>query len=785
MPINELQSAESATGMTIADRIQDIIDQRKGLGQFAGKGYLDKITVLKSFYEGLKEKVESFENFRLELLAQEEAKSGTFYHYFAKDPTLVDRVRDASAETTLSQIDLCIANCERLHTRFNRDSINISVVGRARQGKSRLLQAISGLGNGVIPASDGGDCTGTTSVICNEKGATTAHAHIEFFTPEEMVKQVKKYISAIGLDYTVTTLNSISALKDRVKEDGDTKVKQMNSTNQSLFRHLRKYVEHFDDYKECIIKGEDDIAEEEIRSFVAQYDSNDCPTYKYLAVKSANIFTEFTYPSVGRIVLVDTIGLGDTSLGIEKKMLNTLQNNSDAAFLVRLPVSTGDHWSKEDNDLFDLIEEAIGNQMLEKWLFLVLNTGPALNNHKQVEIMRKEISERSLKYSELIETDCHDPKDVYERLLLPSLEKLVTDIADVDKQLFKLADKVFDDCYTAYNHLYNAASSIVSDDPQLKADLTLFAVEKWEEIKPLITGGIGELYIEYSTNREAPCVNVYKAIEEAREHIYDYAPLEEPIRQDLKAMDMVAGPATVYALKAAEFRSQISASFENININVLSPLQDILKWKVANLLFTTGRWNTLFVENIDNSICSIDWLRSFADEKLRDYPRLQEAVNFMLNYEMSMGDLLDYEVESCLEILDSTSDKFHDFSSEVAKRAGAYANFEAMSNFIFSSLLNLVPEIQRSLRKDFRLLATIPNHSLFARIRKFREKVVMSKETMAELQRFYIKNCATIWSEEYRERVNNIKTLKDLLDWINMLSKYGKSKFHVSCETNE
>ena len=153
MPINELQSAESATGMTIADRIQDIIDQRKGLGQFAGKGYLDKITVLKSFYEGLKEKVESFENFRLELLAQEEAKSGTFYHYFAKDPTLVDRVRDASAETTLSQIDLCIANCERLHTRFNRDSINISVVGRARQGKSRLLQAISGLGNGVIPAS--------------------------------------------------------------------------------------------------------------------------------------------------------------------------------------------------------------------------------------------------------------------------------------------------------------------------------------------------------------------------------------------------------------------------------------------------------------------------------------------------------------------------------------------------------------------------------------------------------------------------------------------------------
>lgn len=55
-----------------------------------------------------------------------------------------------------------------IEERFSRKTINIAVIGGARQGKSKLLQTISGLSNEVIPAFDTSDCTGATSMIKKE-----------------------------------------------------------------------------------------------------------------------------------------------------------------------------------------------------------------------------------------------------------------------------------------------------------------------------------------------------------------------------------------------------------------------------------------------------------------------------------------------------------------------------------------------------------------------------------------------------------------------------------------
>lgn len=83
--------------MTLSERIQRIIDQRKGLGEYVGQGYLDKIISCKSFFENLKAKVENFEETRLKLIGQNENKEGEFYSYFTEDPTLIDRIKDASS----------------------------------------------------------------------------------------------------------------------------------------------------------------------------------------------------------------------------------------------------------------------------------------------------------------------------------------------------------------------------------------------------------------------------------------------------------------------------------------------------------------------------------------------------------------------------------------------------------------------------------------------------------------------------------------------------------------
>ena len=77
----------------------------------------------------------------------------------------------------------------QLNERFLRQTINIGVVGRARQGKSRLLQSISGLGNSVIPDGNGSHCTGAVSRLIYRPNQTTADVHFysrtEFF--EDMI----------------------------------------------------------------------------------------------------------------------------------------------------------------------------------------------------------------------------------------------------------------------------------------------------------------------------------------------------------------------------------------------------------------------------------------------------------------------------------------------------------------------------------------------------------------------------------------------------------------------
>ncbi len=59
------------------------------------------------------------------------------------------------------QLDLAI-------TRFKRSNISIAVAGAARQGKSQMLQMLTGLSDTQIPTGDGGFCTAARSEIIND-----------------------------------------------------------------------------------------------------------------------------------------------------------------------------------------------------------------------------------------------------------------------------------------------------------------------------------------------------------------------------------------------------------------------------------------------------------------------------------------------------------------------------------------------------------------------------------------------------------------------------------------
>jgi hypothetical protein len=79
------------------------------------------------------------------------------------DRGTIGRLREIDCSAIQRSIDAELTTLNSLKSRFSRQTLNIGVVGRARQGKSRLLQSLTGLSKAEIPDGDDQHCTGVRS----------------------------------------------------------------------------------------------------------------------------------------------------------------------------------------------------------------------------------------------------------------------------------------------------------------------------------------------------------------------------------------------------------------------------------------------------------------------------------------------------------------------------------------------------------------------------------------------------------------------------------------------
>lgn len=129
--------------MSITNKINEIIDRRIGRNGFEGKGHLEVIKKKKAFFNELMLALQEYQALRENMLSQINGCRGEYYTMSIEDPTLQQKIELADPSATILQLQKCLAECDRLEKRFNRETINISVVGRAGQGKSRLLQPLA------------------------------------------------------------------------------------------------------------------------------------------------------------------------------------------------------------------------------------------------------------------------------------------------------------------------------------------------------------------------------------------------------------------------------------------------------------------------------------------------------------------------------------------------------------------------------------------------------------------------------------------------------------------
>lgn len=741
---------------TITQKIDNIIDRRIGRGDYEGFGHLQVIREKQFFFGELINFLNEYRSLRDNILFQIDNSSGEYYTMSIEDPTFRQKIELADPLPVISQLQKCQKECVCLEKRFNRETINISVVGRAGQGKSRLLQSISGVPNDIIPADTGGDCTGAKSTIANNKGKM--HAKIKFYTEQEIVTQVQAYINALEINIppvgSITQVQHINLKK--IKEE----CPRMTSKQDSLFRHLSRYVEHYDKYGELLGNEIDENDPQKIRYYVAQYATGNPKEryYAYLGVKEVTIYTEFPEKDAGKIQLVDTIGLGDTSLNLEDKMLETIGNDSDAAIVVRKADPEREHVSNEDNEFYDYIVQSFGDRDVEKWLFYALNVCEALHNTVTGEELYERFKEKqkdgSLRVALLEKVDCGSQEDVRNKLLIPMLDFIANNLTDIDNNLMSHINEVFISTFQQYYELCDKLTNILNS--KFKQSLKsggLFDQLYTKELK--LSQRLEELNMRYANHKQA-CEDIRVEILKVLRSLKNLCPQQEIIKERLSRGDVMAHPHIVYSNMADFTRAEISDQFEEINQTTITRLQEDVKLQIIEIIKSDeggklGRIPTNI--DIDNPTPQ-EWMGAFIDQHLDNYPLIKAAFENILNYRLNIEGLLEYRVNISIEHLEPESPEFEQITFGTNREQNAID--------IRQAILRAIPKIGENLNSNIEDVLMIPYSSFYARIKKFRERIIYSEDGGQELKEFYREKAALIWHERFSAVISKQEALESL-----------------------
>ncbi|HBE19971.1 MAG TPA: hypothetical protein DDW51_20735 [Cyanobacteria bacterium UBA11367] len=371
-------------------------------------------------WESLKSTLEELESYRLEL---------------SNDSEIAGRLKEINLASILTQINCEIEVLKNLKTRLSRPTLNIGVVGGMGQGKSRLLQSLTGLDDAVIPSGKKGVCTSALSKIFHESNLEGVKGEVEFYNWPSFRDEV------IDLYYKHLDLGAKPDKPDifKTKAFPGLPENKKDENYRYLYGRLRReYYNNFGSYSSLLDGSIRQLTQlEEIRKYVTQdnRDNNENRlSYNDLAVKDVRVFCQFVYQDVGKIGLVDLPGLGDDSILDVERLIKALKQDVDFVLFVRKPDITAYRgWEESDRKMFQTAREALGDFPLSKCSFMVLNKIKTGNYEQERQILefcnyfKRDLKEH-LEVANCAIADCTDASEVRTEILIPVLNHLTNQI---------------------------------------------------------------------------------------------------------------------------------------------------------------------------------------------------------------------------------------------------------------------------------------------------------------------------------------------------------------------
>jgi hypothetical protein len=277
-------------------------------------------------------------------------------------------------------MDLCRtqqSELEKIYARFNRDSLNIGVVGVPKMGKSTLLLSLSGLDGDVIPTGTE-FMTGAASKIVNipslKKGEE--YALITFHTEVTFLRDVVWPCwedPSMGLSGFIPKPISIAQFKQTtLPQPPDSK----DARAHALLHKLAEVQTKLPEFENLLGCPPQRIQRQDIRNYVAQRDSNNIEINNWRAVKIAEIFCAFPNEDAAHVTLLDTPGLGQLTIGLEAYVKETLGSEIDLAIMIINPSPEGGGIDDRIAGLYTLLGRALPDLETKDWTALAINKTP-------------------------------------------------------------------------------------------------------------------------------------------------------------------------------------------------------------------------------------------------------------------------------------------------------------------------------------------------------------------------------------------------------------------------
>ena len=721
-----------------AETIKDIIDKRRPLAQ--------KIENTETHLRELTSALQALESQRNQLITQ------------LDDPAL----RGKLAEIDFLSLHLKIATeseaLAKLKVRFSRDTLNIGVVGRARQGKSRLLQSLTGLTTTEIPDGDRQHCTGVRSTIRHNPNVTT-YGEVWFHSERSFLDEViGPYYEKLRLGAKPNTLAKFASQPlPPLPQDLPGYAEP-----GAMYEHLNRYHTNIDKYVRLLNSPPRRISSHEIREYVAQ-DTPDGQRifFNYLAVKEVKITCTFPNTEVGQIALVDMPGLGDTGIGDEEQLIKTLSQDIDAVLFVRMPSAKGDYWADVDVRLYDTARAAIIDLPLDLWSFMILNQTNANSAHgdnfKNCQDLVSEISKKHLKLVDCIIANCADVEVANTKILDRVLNYLAIQIQSLDRQYASSCQERMVQLQNTVQTEIEKARQILVGTAAHQNEMGVF-LPLYNQFMSNLSVGLMELLDNFKQQRNEVDEDFFKPqVEAAIQACKQDTGI--PSRQGIKVRHREKGSwEIVYAEYLHKIRTHLTRHFSAMDSGLKQVIDDA-KSQVTQVLVEQGKLAGL------TAVRGPEFLKVIAEKKVsEEQHNLQKAFQNLWHFEMSYEVNFHYRIRQHLD--DLTPD---DTSLRLSSKPSAEEVLE-----------NLEQLHQETVYKCQEALADLyaePKLAVFAVVEEFVDQVLRAEEVKNEWPVFLYEVRSQVWPVHFKPMGEGSDTVREWQKLVDRVAHINQLEF--------